>query len=218
VDARQPMMITFANANTINVAERNPAFQRALDAALVLNDGVGIDIASHALFGRAFPENLIGTDLVPQLLATARPWRVYLLGSAPGVAAKAAHGIEKQYLQVQIVGYHHGFFTRGDETRLLQKIRECDPNLVLVAMGQPLQELWAARHYQNIQAPVICVGALLDFFSGRVRRAPLAIRELRLEWVYRLLQEPRRLAGRYLLGNPKFLCRIIWQKLGGSRL
>ncbi|WP_294174275.1 WecB/TagA/CpsF family glycosyltransferase [uncultured Sphingomonas sp.] len=217
--AGRPLMVAFCNAHSANLAARDKGLRDALGQAMVLNDGIGVDIASRALFGDRFPANLNGTDFVPHLLGVARgSVRLFLLGAAEGVADAAAAAIRDRYPHVQVVGTRHGFFGENQDGEILDIIRRSGANMVLVAMGQPRQELWAARHYQQIAGPVLCVGALFDFLARRVPRAPKTIRKLRLEWAFRLAQEPRRLGRRYLIGNLAFIGRILKQRLAGHRL
>jgi alpha-1,3-mannosyltransferase len=217
--AGRPLMVAFCNAHTANLAARDKSLRDALGQAMVLNDGVGVDIASRALFGDRFPANLNGTDFVPHLLGEATgPVRLFLLGATDGVADAAAATIRSRYPHVEVVGTQHGFFGDDQDEEVLDTIRRSRANMVLVAMGQPRQELWAARHHRQIAGPVLCVGALFDFLAERVPRAPLAVRKLRLEWVFRLAQEPRRLGGRYIIGNLAFIGRVLGQRMAGYRL
>ena len=110
---------------------------------------------------------------------------------------------------------HDGYFKPSEEPAILERIRGLKPDILLVAMGVPRQELWIARHItaEHCTMP-IAVGALLDFMSGAVPRAPKLLRQLRLEWVFRLMVEPSRMWRRYVLGNPLFLARVLRQKLG----
>jgi len=215
VQARAPRIVAFANAHTINVARRMPEFASALQRAIVLNDGAGIDLASWVLTGRTFPDNLNGTDLTPLVLDQLEPGTgVFLVGSPPGVAEKAAEAIQRAHPHIRIAGTQHGFFAAGDEIELAERIRRSGCGLVLAGMGNPRQELWAAANIDRIGAPVMCVGALLDFYAGVVPRAPAMVRRLRLEWGFRLCQEPRRMARRYLVGNVTFLLYIfaLWRQ------
>lgn len=219
IGRRTPSMTTFCNAHTVNLARRNPRFRRALSKFRVLNDGVGVDLASRTLFGRAFPDNLNGTDFIPDLLRNSRQrLSIYFLGSRPGIARQAAATVAERYPNVSIAGTHDGYFADDEEPAIAEHIRRSGANLVLVAMGQSRQELWTERNAERLACPVICVGALFDFLSGAIPRAPDAFRRLRLEWVYRLALEPRRLASRYLWGNATFLSSILRQKLVGSPL
>lgn len=218
VDAGEKLLVTFGNAHSANLARKDDRFAAILRDFLVLNDGIGVDLASKALFGSKFPDNLNGTDFTPALLAAAKgPLPVYLIGSAPGVAEAAATAIMKRLPHVRVAGLHHGFFENEDEAGIARDIRASGARLVLAAMGQPRQEQWAKRNIDDLDCPVLCVGALLDFLAERVPRAPGPIRRLRLEWAYRLVQEPRRLAGRYLVGNATFLGAVMRQKFFGGR-
>lgn len=202
-------IVAFCNAHTVNLARRDPSFIAALDEALVLNDGIGLDIARKWLHGAQFPANLNGTDLTTAVLeASSRPLRVFLLGSAPGVAERAATVLAARFPHHRIVGSRDGFFDEAEGGAIARAIKAEDADLVLAGMGQPRQEMWAARHGAASGALVMCIGAYLDFTAGVVRRAPEWVQRARLEWVVRLLQEPRRLAGRYLIGNGRFLAGI----------
>lgn len=218
-EAERSGMFAFCNAHTVNVAARDPNLRRALQNATILNDGIGVDIASRLLFGAPFPKNLNGTDLIPKLLASKRsPLRVYFLGGKPDVAEAAAREVEGRYPGISVVGMSHGYFEAVDTPAVVRKIQRSKANLILIAMGQPRQEIWAAQHFRQFSGPVLCVGALFDFLGGEVSRAPAWMRERRIEWLFRLLNEPRRLAKRYLLGNLVFLVSAVGQRWFGTRL
>ena len=130
----------------------------------------------------------------------------------------ASLAVANRYPSIEVAGIAHGYFDDEESETIVEAVRKSRANLVLVAMGQPHQEIWASRHFEQIAGPVICVGALLDFLAGRVPRAPEWMRKYRVEWAYRLMNEPRRLARRYLIGNPLFLARIVRQKWSGRRI
>jgi alpha-1,3-mannosyltransferase len=214
-----PLFVAFCNAHTADTAERDPAFAAAIEQAVVVNDGAGIDLASTLLFGEPFQENLNGTDLVDRLFErTERSLRVFLVGSAPGVAEHAARQLHARTPRHRVVGTAHGFFADKEVPDLVACIRASGADVVLVGMGHPRQEIWCAAHYREIGAITIAVGAYLDFLAGEVRRAPRWVRDLRCEWLYRLMQEPRRLWRRYLLGNLRFLGRLVVQWYRGVRI
>lgn len=218
VAAHRPLLVAFANAHTVNTARHDPAFAAALRDALVLNDGIGVEIASRMLYRRPFPANLNGTDFTPALLAALPgPTRVFLVGSAPHVVEEAGRRLTAAHPQVSIVGTQHGFFRPDEEAALTDRIVASEADLVLAAMGNPRQEMWAKAHLDRLGVPVVCVGALFDFTAGVVTRAPAWTRRLRAEWIYRLALEPRRLARRYLLGNPSFLAAVAAQRLRNAR-
>ncbi|MFT3809193.1 MAG: WecB/TagA/CpsF family glycosyltransferase [Micropepsaceae bacterium] len=205
------LRLAFLNAHTSNVAAKDAAFKAALDGFLILNDGVGVDIAARRLHGHRFPENLNGTDFVPAYLQrTQTPLRIYLLGGKPGIAEEAAAKLESLAPQHAIVGTRDGYFPPETTPGVVAAIAGTRPDILLVAFGNPAQELFIARHFDALGCRMaVGVGALLDFLSGRVVRAPGFFRAARMEWVWRLMREPGRLWRRYLLGNSQFLWRVI---------
>lgn len=213
------MKMAFCNANLVNVAAGNPALLRSLSTFLVLADGIGVDVGSWILYGKAFPANLNGTDFFPSLFAGARrPMRVALLGGRPGVADRAAANLTQRYPAHRFSVVSHGYFTAEEESRLLDGLKAERPDLLLVAMGNPLQERFIADKLGPQHCSVAAgVGALFDFFADEVQRAPEFVRKARLEWIFRLWLEPRRLWRRYVLGNPAFLLRIARQYAVGGR-
>lgn len=212
VEAPAPALLAFANAHTLNVSVRDRQFREALDgAALVLNDGVGLQLAAM-LQGRRFPANLNGTDFLPRLLSLAaeRGWRVFFLGGRPGVAAAAAAAVQREAPGLEVCGTRDGFFAASESATVAGEIRETGCDLVLVGMGNPRQELWLVDWLDATGARLgVGVGAFLDFKAGTVRRAPAWMNRAGLEWLFRLAQEPRRLAARYLVGMPVFLARVL---------
>lgn len=218
VRTRTPLRIAFANSNLANIAKRQPEVATVLDDFLLLNDGAGLDLASVALYGKPFPENLNGTDFTPRYLSSSeRSLKVFLLGSTDRVVSEVAALFAQRWPQHQVVGFHHGFFDQAEEEGLAHTIRASKPDLVLVAMGNPLQEAWLRRYVPEVCPVGIGVGALFDFLSDKAVRAPSLVRRYRLEWFYRLVREPRRLWRRYILGNPVFIARVCAQYLRGER-
>jgi alpha-1,3-mannosyltransferase len=216
----QRTTVAFANAHTLNVASRNPDFRAVLQDSLVLNDGIGVDIASLILYGSPFPDNLNGTDFSPNYLrATRHRYRVFLLGAEPGTAERAAKRLTSLDPRHEFVGCYHGHFDETDLPTILQRIRRSKADLLLVAMGNPKQELFIRGHLAATGCTLgIGVGALFDFLAGNVPRAKPWMQKWRVEWIYRLAQEPRRLGHRYLVGIPVFLTRIALQFWSGARV
>jgi exopolysaccharide biosynthesis WecB/TagA/CpsF family protein len=212
VEAADPALLAFANAHTLNVAAENARFRAVLAAAsLVLNDGIGVQLAAR-LRGTPFPENLNGTDFVPQLLrlAAARRWRVFFLGGRPGVAAAAAAAVTQATPGLEICGTRDGFFEASESSAVAEQIRASRCDIVLAGMGNPRQELWLDEWLAATGARLgVGVGAFFDFGAGAVRRAPRWMNHAGLEWLFRLAQEPRRLARRYVVGIPVFLVRAV---------
>ncbi|NMG37689.1 WecB/TagA/CpsF family glycosyltransferase [Chelativorans sp. ZYF759] len=207
--------LAFLNAHNANIACTVPDFARALDHFVVLPDGIGVDIASRVLYGDAFAENLNGTDFVPDLLREFdEPITVGLVGSRTEHGSLARDKLEAIAPNLRFVFINDGYFDVDRQDAILEELRAIKPDILLVAMGVPRQEFWISEYVTADHCTLaIGVGALFDFLSGQVARAPLWMRQLRIEWVYRLVLEPERMWRRYILGNPLFLLRVIRQKL-----
>jgi len=196
--------LLFANTNFIVQCRRLSA-ELCDESVLIVNDGVGLDIAALLIQRSRFKENLNGTDFTPYLLRQAkRPLRLFLLGGKPHVAVRAAE-YARQQLGQEVVGVCDGYAGMS-EVRLLEHIARSQPDILLVALGNPTQEQWILKHRSALKLPLIMgVGALFDFWAGAKPRAPRVVQSLRLEWLYRLCLEPRRLLRRYTLDIVRFL-------------
>ena len=203
-----PVHLGYVNAHSLNLAYRDETYRTALQScAYLLNDGIGLSLAAR-MRGLNFPDDLNGSDFTLQVLALAakRDWRVFLYGGEPGVGEQAAAALHARVPGVRIVGVQDGFTVARDA--IAHQVRDSGADVVIVALGNPLQELWLNEWLPETGCRLgVGVGAFLDFVSGRVPRAPAWMHAIGLEWVYRLYQEPRRLARRYVLGNPLFLYR-----------
>jgi exopolysaccharide biosynthesis WecB/TagA/CpsF family protein len=210
LDRGRPTRVAFLNAQGSNLASADPVLASVLRASLVFNDGIGIDIAARALHGRAFPENLNGTDFVPRFLReTSHTLRVFALGGEPGIAQRALDEFARAAPQHRYIGCHHGYFTMQETRGIVARIRAAQTDVLIVAFGSPLQELWLANNFSATGCRLAFgVGGLLDFVTGAKPRAPQWVRRARFEWSYRLMVEPRRMWKRYLLGNAWFLARV----------
>jgi exopolysaccharide biosynthesis WecB/TagA/CpsF family protein len=219
LDERRFTKVTFLNAHNANLAAADKKFAAALDDFLILPDGIGVDIAARLLYGSPFTSNLNGTDFVPGFLkASEKTLNVGLIGTTRRNAETAARNLSTLAGQHRYSVIDDGYFSERDEPEILERIKRMRPDILLVAMGVPRQELWIAQNITDRHCTLpIAVGALLDFMSGAVPRAPLWMRRLRLEWVFRLMLEPRRLWRRYVLGNPLFLARVLRQKLSAPK-
>jgi N-acetylglucosaminyldiphosphoundecaprenol N-acetyl-beta-D-mannosaminyltransferase len=194
------------NVNHAVLLQRHRGFARAYaDADFVLADGAPLVLLSR-LFGRAIPERVAGSDLVPKLFDRGqpeRPIRTFLLGALPEVSERAARMAEERWPGVKVVGRDSpplGFERNPAENdRILAGVAAARPDVLIVGLGAPKQELWVHRHRGAIRAKVVlCVGATIDFIAGEKRRAPIWMRRSGLEWVHRVATEPKRLSGRYL--------------------
>ncbi|UDL07028.1 WecB/TagA/CpsF family glycosyltransferase [Marinobacter sp. CA1] len=209
--AQESTNLFFINAHCLNVSHENADYYRALtEAELVFPDGSGVEKGCK-LHGGELVANLNGTDLFPHIceIAASNGTPVFLLGARPGVADKVAQWAAEQYSDLQIAGVQHGYFSLEDEDAIIDNINCSGAKLLIVAMGVPMQELWLKRVQSRLHTRLnIAVGGLFDFYSGRIPRAPLWMREAGTEWLWRFLQEPRRMWRRYFLGNPIYIRRV----------
>lgn len=213
IERKQAVKIAFVNADCFNQAWKNQKYHAILSTyEFIFPDGIGLVIAGK-LIRRPLKANINGTDMLPFLcrLAEEKGFSFYFLGAAPGVAEKMSANLQKQYPRLRIAGWRDGFFTGPEaEKAAVAEIARCRPDLLLVAMGVPRQETFIAAHWPELHCQVAMgVGGLFDFYSGNIPRAPLWLREIGMEWAFRLYQEPFRLFKRYVIGNPLFLWRVV---------
>lgn len=195
------------NVDHLVQLSKNTAFQLAYqDASLVTVDGKPVKAALQ-MFGYRIPEVVTGSDLAPAIFDHSRgggpELSVFLLGAAPGVAEKAALLISARWPHIEICGFYSpptGFENSQEENdRMLSIINAADPDILIVGLGAPKQEIWTHSMRHSLSAGlVLCVGATIDFLAGEKRRAPFWMQRASLEWLFRMLSEPRRLLGRYL--------------------
>ena len=210
LEAQTPQRVAFLNAHCANQAATTPAYYDALATAdLILPDGIGVELGAR-MKGQRFVANLNGTDFTPALLRAAadRGLSVFLLGGRPGVAERAANRLCHKIPGLRIAGTRDGFDGMRDNAATIARVNASGADILLVALGVPRQDLWLARHAHDLTPKITMgVGALFDFLAGEVARAPRLIRRARSEWIWRLAMEPRRMAKRYLMGNPAYLLR-----------
>ena len=207
--------IGFVNADCMNKCFSDETYHQTLrETNQVYPDGIGVRIASQ-MFGNGVKDNINGTDLFPLLcerLANTSH-SIFLLGAREGVAESTAANMQERYPGLVIAGCQDGYFTPAEEDRVIDRINASGADVLLVAMGAPQQEKWIAKNRERLNVSLLMgVGGLFDFYSGRISRAPVWMREVGLEWVWRLLQEPGRMWRRYVIGNPLFLYRVWRQK------
>jgi N-acetylglucosaminyldiphosphoundecaprenol N-acetyl-beta-D-mannosaminyltransferase len=213
IDEKKTHLVVTPNAEVIMMANEDKYLAQIINNAdLVVPDGAGVVWAAR-YNGDVMPERVAGYDLVQNLLSVGatQKYRFYMLGGAPGIVDKAKHEAEKSYPGVQIVGTRHGFFTKDDELEIVSNIKASRPDILLVALGVPRQEKWLADYGDQIAVPVAMgVGGTFDVMAGAVRRAPLWMQESNLEWLYRLISEPKRAIR--MLALPRFVMRVIISK------
>lgn len=207
-----PAWVAVENVHGVNLAAQDAVYKEVLGRAdLLLNDGKGVMLGAR-LGGRKFPTDLNGNHFTPLLLkrAAERRWPVFFLGAAPTVAQRAADHLKRLIPGLNVVGVRDGFIEDGQLAEVLDEIRSSGAGLLLVGMGNPRQEQWLDENMSLSGARLgVTVGAFFDFQAGEVRRAPDWMNRLGLEWLFRLMIEPRRLWRRYIIGNPVFIWRVL---------
>lgn len=219
-ERRQCVVVANANVQAINLASRQRWFQNFLNGCeVVFCDGFGVRWAARFLYGARLHRHT-PPDWFPLLAqqCAQRGLSIYLLGAKPGVAEQAAAVLRNAAPGVQIAGAHHGYFDRSpdsiEQQALLQEINQLQPHILAVGFGMPMQERWIQENRAVLNVGVFLpVGAMFDYLTGTTPRAPRWMTDHGLEWLGRLVIEPRRLWKRYILGNPIFIWRVLLQKM-----
>ena len=215
IDAREGRYVVTPNPEIVMLAKENPALKEALAGAdIVLPDGAGI-VKGAAILGRPMKEKVPGIDFACGVMArlAERGGSVYLFGAKPGVAEAAAETLRTKFPGLVISGTSNGYFS--DDGPIIEKIKDAAPNFLLVCLGAPKQELWMAKMSGKLPVGLMVgLGGSLDVFAGTVKRAPEAWQKLDLEWLYRLLKEPRRI-GR-MMKLPLFVIEAAGERLRGK--
>ncbi len=214
---KTPHTIVTADASMAVIARHDPELHAIVDGAdLVTPDGAGIIIASR-LLGVPVRYKVSGVDLVAHLcaLSPGKGYKIFFLGAAPGVAAEAAVKAQARWPGTHIVGVCDGYFSPEQEPSVLAQIKEANPDIVMVAFGIPKQEKWIARHKAALGAPVFMgIGGSFDVLSGRVKRAPVFMQRFGFEWLYRLIQNPKKISK--VMTLPQFALLVLRQRFLGA--
>lgn len=204
VNSRRPHYIATANVDFLVQAAKDVELRRILfDAHLVICDGTPLVWASR-LLGNPLPERVAGSDIVPLVLklAAEKGYRPFFLGATEASALKAIDNVKRKHPNIQIAGYYsppHASLMDMDHEEIRRRITAVAPDLLFVGFGCPKQEKWINMHYRSLGVPVcIGVGGTIDFLAGKIPRAPIWMQRSGTEWIFRMIQEPRRLAKRYL--------------------
>ena len=220
VAQRRKILVASGNVFSFNLAYEKPWFRDFLNRAdLVRLEGEGLRWGARIL-GHETPARLVFADWVWDLAAVAaeRGFTFFLLGARPGVAEKAADRLRERYPDLRVVGVHHGYFDKtagsAENEAVIAQINAVKPNILFVGFGMPLQERWLKENWDRLDVNVaFTCGAMFDYVSGELRRAPKWMNDHGLEWLGRLIIEPRRLWRRYLVGNPLFMWRVLKQRI-----
>lgn len=213
VESRKPHQVITANPIMVMAAQENNSYMAMMQKAdIIVPDGAGV-VWAAGYVGNPVQERVPGIEIMQELLniAEARGWKVYLLGASPEVIQAAADRIRSNHPKLIMAGVRDGYFGADQDQEVIAGIRSANPDLLFVGRSADKQEPWIAQYKEALGVPVIMgVGGSFDVISGKLKRAPKLFRQLRLEWFYRLLQEPYRY--KRMLVLPKFAMKVIREK------
>ena len=215
VQKKIPLHLIGVNADKINELNQNEQLRQIVNSCGIINaDGASVIMASKFL-GKALPERVAGIDLMERLiqLSEQKNYRVYLLGAKQNVVEKTAEVLKKRYPRLQLCGFRNGYFKEADWHSVSEEIRALHPDFVFVGITSPLKE-YLVEYFQEQghNAVFMGVGGSFDVISGNIPRAPLWMQKAGLEWLFRVIQEPKRLFKRYFIGNTMFICSVIAER------
>jgi N-acetylglucosaminyldiphosphoundecaprenol N-acetyl-beta-D-mannosaminyltransferase len=212
IQNKQKCQVTYLNADCLNKSVSDIDYYNIIaQSERVFPDGIGVKIACK-ITGQKMIENINGTDMFPELckLSVKQDYRLFFLGAKPGVVELMKKNVTERFPGIQVVGIQHGFFSEDEIDLIINDINISNADLLFIAMGAPTQEKWIRQHIQKLDCSVILgVGGLFDFNAGLISRAPFLLRRFGFEWIWRLMQEPKRMWKRYLLGNVLFVYRVF---------
>lgn len=208
---RRRLLIGVVNAaKLVNMDSDSALRQAVLAADLILADGMSVVWAGRML-GGSIPERVAGIDLMEALLTAGdrAGHRFFLLGATPEVVQQVTAIVRERYPGARIAGAHHGYFAAAEEESLVARIRASEADILFAAMSSPKKEIFLHKYADALSVPVLHgVGGAFDVMAGKVRRAPGLWQRMGLEWLYRMIQEPRRLFARYFVTNTLFASRV----------
>jgi N-acetylglucosaminyldiphosphoundecaprenol N-acetyl-beta-D-mannosaminyltransferase len=212
-----PRTVIAINPEKVIAAQKDSKLmQRLHSAGLLIPDGIGVVIAARVLYRKTI-ERVPGAELMPAIcdLAAKKGFRVFLFGASPEVNDKAVDVLQRRYPGIQVAGNQHGYLAEADMPALVDRINSSQADVLFIALGSPKQELWMDRYLGQLNVKVCQgVGGTFDVLAGKVKRAPALFRRLNMEWLYRLLSNPRRLMRQKAL--PKFAYQVFRAKIAGS--
>ncbi len=204
------------NPEKIIKARHDPRLLNLLkNAGLLIPDGIGAVIAAKMLYGKSI-SRVPGAELMPEICqrSVSKGYKIFLLGAAPEVNERAVKTLKERYAGINIVGSQHGYYSEDELPGLIDRINDSKTDVLFIALGSPRQELWMEEYLPKLNIKVCQgVGGTFDVIAGEVKRAPAIFRKMHMEWLYRLLAQPKRLLRQTAL--PKFVYLIVKKKLFG---
>lgn len=216
VQKKIPLHLVGVNADKINELNSNNRLKQIVNSCGIINaDGASVILASKFL-GKPLPERVAGIDLMEHLikLSEQKGYSIYLLGATQEVVEKTAQVLKKKYQNIKIVGIHNGYFNESDWPQISEEIKVKKPNFIFVGITSPLKE-YLVEYLQNDgnDGVFMGVGGSFDVISGKIPRAPKWIQKINMEWMFRVIHEPKRLFKRYFIGNWKFIKSVLWERI-----
>ena len=199
-------------AKIVKMQEDKELYNSIVNADIINADGMPIVWASR-LLGKPLPERVAGIDLMQELIKLAynRKYKIFFFGAKEEVVKKVVKKYSKEYSPEIIAGYRNGYYSEEEESLIAKQIAESRANILFVGISSPKKEkfLYKYKHILKNVNFIMGVGGSFDVIAGKIKRAPKWMQKYGLEWVYRLVQEPRRMWRRYLIGNTKFIILVI---------
>ncbi len=215
VQTKTPLHLMGVNADKINEVNSNELMKHIVNSCGIINaDGASVILASKYL-KKPLPERVAGVDLMQSLVALSekKGYSVYLLGAKQEVVEKTARVLQERHPNLNLVGFHNGYFKKEDWPAISAELKEKNADFVFVGITSPLKE-YLIEFLQNDghSSVFMGVGGSFDVISGKIPRAPLWMQKANLEWLFRVIQEPRRLFKRYFVGNGIFIRDVFKEK------
>ena len=212
---KTPVQHVVINAAKVNLMNQDSALREIVNACPLINaDGASIVWAAKTL-GVPLKERVTGIDLFLRLveLASRKNYSIYLFGAKEDVVRKVKTAFELKYPGIRIAGYRNGYFSEDEEAEIVEDIARSNADMLFVAFSSPKKEYWIHKHLECLNVPfVMGVGGSFDVVAGKTSRAPLWMQTHGMEWLYRFIQEPRRMWRRYIIGNAQFILLTVRAK------
>ena len=221
VKTKTPLHLMGVNADKINEVNQNERMKQIVNSCGIINaDGASVVLASRFL-NKPLPERVAGIDLMQSLvgLSAQRGYSIYLLGAKQEVVKKTAEVLKITYPQLKVVGVHNGYFKESEWLDISDELKKKHPDFVFVGITSPIKEyLIEYLQSEGNNCVFMGVGGSFDVISGNIPRAPLWMQKMNLEWLFRVMQEPRRLFKRYFVGNLIFIKSVVREKISLNKV
>lgn len=216
INEKKQIHHTVVNAGKINLLQKDLVLRESVNSADIINaDGVAVVWAAKFL-GKPLKERVAGIDLMTELIENAarNNQKIYLFGAKENVVSKLVEIYSNKYGKEVIAGFRNGYFREDEESSIMQNIAASGANLLFVAISSPKKENLLYKYRETLKNInfIMGVGGSFDVLTGNVKRAPIWMQKIGMEWFYRLIQEPKRMWKRYLIGNPKFIFLVLKEK------